>query len=293
MAQGETSEYDKRHEYWSEMARNIMWAHGDVHLNSDQKMSLYGNGVSVEIIPSYENIPDFRKRNPLPIAYVTFHDQKANVFINEEDYSRFLREICRPEKIDGHKTASYYIGLGVAYRTMDELLARAVASRNEDQQTDYIRRFLDIITKPLNKDDIDFIISHTADTHPNIKSRANSLFENVMKSDETRLGRINILRYAVAAHSLAIEKSNSDWALWCSDDKDRAAYSLAFVEACVFDLMDQVNSWVDQVKFAEIFFKDADYSKIVDNIDEMVIAGSMPMSSSEVNELLNHTKRKV
>lgn len=287
MVQGESYNSDKKYEYWSEMARNIVWAQGDILLNSDQTVELYGNGVEVKIINGDEESLKMRKANPLPIAGLTFHNKTAHVLINETDYRNFLDDICRPANIDGHRAMSYYIGLGVAYNTYYELLERAAYAKEESERSKFRAKFIDLATRPIEKDDIDFIISNNFDTDPNIKDRTIKIFENIMYSDDVRLGRINMLRYAVTAHNSAIEKANGNWSIWCSDNKDRAVYTIDFATSCTEELILQIKSWIDRIKMAEMFHKEIDYSKLVDGVEELYIAGSMPMTTREMNEILN------
>ena len=286
MPPNESRNTDKRFEYLSNMARNIVWAHGDAVLTSNQRVELYGGGVDLEFAAGEQNYnPSLRKKNPLPIADVIFHENHACIFFNETDYKEFLNDICRPDNIDGHKAASYYIGVGVAYRMLDEQLSRSVAHLDEPHQEQRMRKFINIITRPLKREDVEFVISNIADHEPSIRKNAIKIFENIFLSDDTRLGRINALRYAVAAHTYAIEQSDEQWALWSNDNRDRVGYSLGFVEACTLELIDQTKLWVDKMRIAEIFNRDIDFDKNVDSIPEILIAGSLPMSSKELNEI--------
>lgn len=286
MPKSEQNNQDKRFENLSEMARNIVWAHGDFMLDSEQRVELYGDGVDVEFVPiSTETTPASRKFNPLPVAEVSFKDKRANIIINESDYKDFLDNVCRPEKIDGHTAYSYYIGVGVAYRTLDELLARSVEMHEPSDRDQYVKRFINLITKPIKKDDIDFIMSNILDHNKDIKTHARKVFENIMCSEDTRMGRINALRYSVAVHSYAMEQADEQWSLWCSDSRDRAIYAIDFVNACTLELIDEVKLWSDKIKLAEIFNKNNNYNQIVDSIPELIVAGSIPMSMEEVSEI--------
>lgn len=286
MQKGEANNQDKKLDNLTELARNIVWAHGDAILTSEQRVDLYGNGVDVKIIQEDEcHGNHVRKSNPLPIADVTFSDGIAHIIINELDYKDFLEEICRPEKIDGNRAYSYYIGVGVAYRTLDELLVRVATSHEQSEQLLYIKNFIDLITKPLEKDDIEFIVSNVADHDKDIKKHAIKIFENIMHSEETRMGRINALRYAVAVHNYAMEQADEKWSLWRKDSRDRAAYSIDFVNACTLELIDQTKLWVEKLRLAEIFNNNGNFNTIVDSIPELAIAGSIPMSMKEVNKI--------
>ena len=57
------------------------------------------------------------------------------------------------------------------------------------------------------------------------------------------------------------------------------------MEACTLELIDQTKLWVDKMRIAEIFNRDIDFDKNVDSIPEILIAGSLPMSSKELNEI--------
>jgi hypothetical protein len=287
MPKGENHNKEKKYDYWAEMARNIMWAQGNALLTSDQTVELYGNGVEVDIISGDEDSVKMRRMNPLPIAGLTFSNKTAHVLINETDYKNFLDDICRPANIDGHKAMSYYLGLGIAYNTLNEMLENAVYKREESEHSNFRRKFLELATKPIGKEDVDFIITNIVDTDPDVKERSIKIFENIMRSDDVRMGRINMLRYAVAAHSFAFEQADKNWAIWCSDDKDRARYSIDFINACTDELILQIKSWIDRIKMAEVFHKEFNYSKLVDGVEELYIAGSMPMAPREMNEILN------
>lgn len=291
MGSGESYNQDKRHELYSELARNIVWAQGDVLLNEDQQIRLYGNGVSVTFIDGNDAHSSLRKKNPLPIADVTFSNQRAEVVFNEEDYRVFLKDICRPANIDGHMAASYYIGIGVAYKTLDKLFSDTEFKLDEDPEMQYALRrdLLDIITKPIPSEEVEFVVSNIADHDPDVKNHAKKVFENIFLSNDERLGRINTLRFAVSAHIFAMEQSNSKWQIWRGDNGDRVTYAMEFMYACTLDLIDEIKIWRDKLKLASIFSRKSDFKNMADSVPELSIAGSLPMSLEEINSILKLT----
>lgn len=260
-----------------ELTRNVIWQYGEVFLTPDQQVELYGDGVVLDIVDYRHDRPD-----SLPIADISFIDRKAIVTFVKEDYEFVLDAICRPAGIDGHKAASFYIGSGVAPAVLHEFLAR---NRNYDMIDEVYHHLLEMPPKENLKERI-MIQQGTSRDLPIL---IESLFDNMMKSDDKRLIRTNLLRYGIGTLYRIMESSADDWSMWQKDDKDRAGYVMRLREACSHELADMIRAQhqMDMISKSMGRVTGWDYHKFYDRIPEIIIAGSTPMSSDEIDDLNN------
>lgn len=260
-----------------ELTRNILWQYGDVFLSPSQQVELYGGGIVLDAVDCRNDRPD-----SLPIADITFMDQKAIVTFVQEDYEYVLESICRSSGLDGHKAASLYIGAGIAPAVLHEFLAR---NRNYDMIDAVYSHLLEMPPKENLKERM-MIQQGTSKDLPRM---VETLFENMMKSDDKRIIRTNLMRYGIGTLYRIMEASSSEWCMWQKDDKDRAGYVMKLRDACSNELADMIRAQykIDVIAQSMGRLRGWKYSNFYDRIPEILIAGSTPMSSDEIDDLNN------
>lgn len=259
----------------TELARNLVWQYGDVFLSTSQQVSLFGNEVELNFQENRGNRPD-----SLPLADVDFINKKAAVTFVQEDYEYVLDAICKPENINGHKAAAFYIGSGIAPAVLHKFLA---IHRNYGM-IDNVYSHLSMM--PPKQNLTERILIHQG-TEIDFSKLVDTLFENIMSSDEKRAIRINMMRYGIGSLFRIMESTDVDWELWQRDDKDRVGYIFNFRDACTSELADMLRSQYRLDIITKSLGKTEDWqSKIFyDRVPELLIAGSMPMTSEEIDEL--------
>lgn len=258
-----------------ELTRNVLWQYGEVFLTTSQQVELYGGGVVLDMVDYRHDRPD-----SLPIADISFVDQKAVVTFVKEDYEYVLDAICRPAGIDGHKAASFYIGAGMAPAVLHEFLAR---NQNYEMINDVYNHLLE--TPP--KENLKERIMIQQGTSRDLPLLIDGLFENIMTSDDKRIIRTNLLRYGIGTLYRIMESSADDWSMWQKDDKDRAGYVMRLREACSHELADMIRAQHQMRMISKSLgrINGFNVTKFYDRIPEILIAGSTPMSSDEIDEL--------
>ena len=258
-----------------ELTRNILWQYGEVFLTPSQQVDLYGGGVVLDVVDYRDDRPD-----SLPIADISFIDQKAVVTFVKEDYDYVLNNICRTARINGHTAASFYIGAGIAPAVLHEYLSR-------NHHYDMIDAVYNHLLEMPPKENLKERMMIQQGTSKDLPLLIESLFENMMKSDDKRLIRTNLMRYGIGTLYRIMESSDENWSMWQRDDKDRVGYVMKLREACSHELADMIRAQhqMDMISRSMGRIQAMKYKNFYDRIPEILIAGSTPMSSDEIDEL--------
>lgn len=259
----------------SELARNIMWQYGDVFLSTSQQVELFGDGVEIDFSKDRE-----LRRDSLPIADTAFFNKKAHITFVEEDYEYILDVICKPDNLNGHKAASFYIGAGVAPAVLHEFLAR-------NRDFGMIDSTYSHLLKSPPKDKLIERLMINQGTSSDLPKLIDGLFENLMSSDEKRLVRINLMRYGIGSLFRVMESADEGWSMWQRDDKDRVGYILSFRDACAAEMADMLRAQRRLDVITRALGKNEDWQSInfYDRVPEILVAGSVPMTAEEIDEI--------
>lgn len=248
---------------------------------------LFGNGIHV----AYDQ--EFNSR--AKIAKVKFAKNKGIINFSQQDF-RELIEYYDGYIDDSNQVASFYIGVGLIYYALEELIRLRLSEKDSPLQ--YVSSINNRLNKPPTKKEIETVFKMSPSNLISLDNHIDLAFENIMLSEDARMLKINSLRMAVAAYYKMTLDETPDNMLWPYDTGDRIEHVTALANANIQNLVDYILGYKsmrsghkvindkitnEQDEYSEL--PSIDSRKIIDHIPSFAFV-AIPHKPKQVDKLM-------